>query len=91
MNRRDFLSLKPDRGKETLELSCERLCTCCIDERTTRRLFDNLDKVLRGVDILRVMDREGLSSEEFSLEFEALLTSFRGRGGRVEFSESFAR
>ena len=91
MNRRDFLSLKTDLGKETLELSCQRLCTCCIDERTTRRLFDNLNSVLRDVDILRVMDREGSSSGEFSLEFEALLTSFRARGGRVEFAESFAR
>ena len=35
--------------------------------------------------------REQISSEQFSLEFEALLTSFRGRGGRVEFAEAFAR
>ena len=56
-----------------------------------RQLFGNLEKVLRGVDILRVMDRETLSSEEFSLEFEALLTSFRARGGRVEFADVFAR
>ena len=56
-----------------------------------RQLFGNLEKVLRGVDILRVMDRETLSSEEFSLEFEALLTSFRARGGRVEFTDAFAR
>ena len=56
-----------------------------------RQLFGNLEKVLRGVDILRVMDRETLSSEEFSLEFEALLTSFGARGGRVEFAAAFAR
>ena len=56
-----------------------------------RQLFGSLEKVLRGVDILRVMDRETLSSEEFSLEFEALLTSFRARGGRVEFADAFAR
>ena len=56
-----------------------------------RQLFGNLEKVLRGVDILRVMDRETLSSEEFRLEFEALLTSFRARGGRVEFTDAFAR
>jgi hypothetical protein len=56
-----------------------------------RQLFGNLEKVLRGVDILRVMDRETLSSEEFSLEFEALLTSFRACGGRVEFADAFAR
>ena len=62
-----------------------------LDGRTTRQLFNNLGRVLRDVDILRVMDREWLSSEEFSLEFEALLTSFRARGGRVEFAEAFAR
>ena len=116
MNRRDFLLLKTDRGKETLELSCERLYMCCLntgptggqqndgfapvddgeplpalDERTTRQLFNNLDRVLQDVDILRVMDREWLPDEEFSLELEALLTSFRARGGRVELAEAFAR
>ena len=117
VNRRDFLLLKTDRGKQTLELSCERLYMCCLntgatggrqdygcfapvdngepptalDERTTRRLFDNLDRVLRDVDILRVMDRERLSSEEFSLECDALMRSLRARGGRVEFAAAFAR
>ena len=115
MNRRDFLSLKTDRGKEILHLSCERLYMCCLntgltgaeqdegfdpvadgeppaalDERTTRQLFQNLDRVLRDVDVLRVLDSEWLSNEEFSLEFEALLTSFRARGGRVEFADAFA-
>ena len=74
-----------------LEFSRERLYKCCHDETTMRQLFGNLEKVLRGVDILRVMDRETLSSEEFSLAFEALLTSFRARGGRVEFADVFAR
>ena len=123
MNRRDFLRLRTDRGKETLELSCERLYMCCVDtgatggqqddgigppddgfapvddgeppaaldEHRTRQLFNNLDRVLRDVDILRVMDREWLSSDEFRVEFEALLTSFRARGGRVEFADAFAR
>ena len=120
MNRRDFLSLKTDCGKEVLELSCERLYMCCLntgsrdaqreeglvpvddgeaplalDERTTRRLFDNLDRVLRDVDVLRVLDSERLSSErpssqDFRLEFEALLKSFRAQGGRVDFNDAFA-
>ena len=60
------------------------------DERTTEQLFVGLDRDLRDVDSLRVLDRRWIAgaSEELRLEFEALLASFRARGGHVEFSET---
>ena len=116
MNRRDFLLLRSDRGKEVLELSCERLYRCCLgtglrgashdeapepgedgeplpplDEPKTRHLFRNLDRVLQGVDVLRIMDSEWLSDGRMGVEFEALLESFRARGGRIELSTAFAQ
>ena len=57
-----------------------------IDERTAEELFQDLDRDLRGADVLRVLDRSWLASGEFRHKFEGLLASFRARGGRVEFS-----
>ena len=57
------------------------------DQRTTRQLFDNLERDLEGVDVLRVVDARWLASDDLRREFEALLASFRSRGGRVEFDE----
>lgn len=91
VNRRDFLSFKSDCGKKKLDLSRERLYRGCGDKGTMRRVFQNLDRVLKDIDTLRVMDANGPSDEAFEREFEALLASFRARGGRVEFSEAFAQ
>jgi hypothetical protein len=56
--------------------------------RTTEQLFENLRRDLVGIDRVRVVGPQWLSGadEELKREFDALLDSFRARGGRVEFS-----
>jgi hypothetical protein len=58
------------------------------DQRTTRQLFDNLERDLAGIDVLRVVDARWLAGDDLRGEFESLLTSFRSRGGRVEFHQT---
>ena len=57
------------------------------DERTTEQLFESLGRDLDGVDLLRVVEHRWLSEgdEELQTGFDGLLSSFRARGGRVEF------
>ena len=54
---------------------------------TTEQLFENLRADLDGADILRVVGHRWLSEgdEELRQGFSELLSSFRARGGRVEF------
>ena len=56
-------------------------------EHTTEQLFKNLRRDLDGIDRVRVVGLQWLSGadEELKREFDALLDSFRTRGGRVEF------
>ena len=56
-------------------------------ERTTEQLFANLERELDGADLLRVTGHRWLSEGEDELlrEFDKLVSSFRARGGRVEF------
>ncbi len=61
-----------------------------IEERTCEELFQDLDRELRGADVLRVLDRNWLVGEELKQEVDALLATFRARGGRVEFSRPMA-
>ncbi len=61
-----------------------------IEERTPEELFQDLDRDLRDADVLRVLDSSWLVGGEFRDKFEALLASFRARGGRVEFSRPMA-
>ncbi len=58
------------------------------DGRTTEELFESLGRDLDGVDLLRVVEPRWLSEgdEELQRGFDGLLSSFRARGGRVEFS-----
>ena len=57
------------------------------DGQTTEQLFANLERDLDGADILRVTGHRWLSEGEDELlrEFDKLVSSFRARGGRVEF------
>jgi hypothetical protein len=57
------------------------------DERTTKQLFANLERELDGADILRVTGHRWLSEGDGELlrEFDRVVSSFRARGGRVEF------
>lgn len=56
-------------------------------ERTTEQLFANLKRDLDGADILRVTGHRWLSEGEGELleKFDSLVSSFRARGGRVEY------
>ena len=56
-------------------------------ERTTEQLFTKLRRDLDGADVLRVTGHRWLSEGDGELlrEFDELVSSFRARGGRVEF------
>ncbi len=55
--------------------------------QTTEQLFANLERDLDGADLLRVKGHRWLSEgdDELRREFNRLISSFRDRGGRVEF------
>ena len=57
------------------------------EERTTEQLFVSLRRDLDGADILRVTGHRWLSegNGELLREFDELVSSFRARGGHVEF------
>ena len=52
-------------------------------ERTPQQLLEELDRELREVDVLRVVDSQWLDGD-LRRDFEHLLAVFRARGGRVE-------
>ncbi len=58
---------------------------------TTSELFEELERELAGADVLRVLERDWLTGEEFGREVEAHVEAFRRRGGRVEFHDSTAQ
>jgi len=57
------------------------------EERTTEQLFVDLERDMHGAELLRVTGHRWLSEgdEELRREFNRLVSSFRARGGRVEF------
>ncbi len=57
------------------------------EERTTEQLFADLERDMHGAELLRVTGHRWLSEgdEELRREFNRLVSSFRARGGRVEF------
>lgn len=59
-------------------------------EPTSEELFRDLERELSDADLVQVLDSEWLVSGEFQHEVEALLASFRARGGRVEYSRPTA-
>jgi hypothetical protein len=88
MNRREFLLLKPGRENHSAEISCERLYMRFLDSQmdgTTASLLTNLDEDLRHVEILHLTDSSWLSSEDLKQKLNPILTSFRSRGGTIEF------
>jgi hypothetical protein len=56
------------------------------DARTTRQLFDDLDRQLRGVETVQVTDMQWLTGD-LRREFGDLMRAFRARGGRVEIKK----
>jgi hypothetical protein len=91
MDRREFLLLKARSKPREIELSCKWLYEQCVDSQVTptvfdteamRRVFDDLDTRLRGVETVRVTNMRWLSGD-LRLEFGSLMRAFRSRGGRV--------
>ena len=54
------------------------------DTRTTEQVFADLERDLRGVDLVRVVGAEWLVAPELKGRLESVLTAFRAAGGRVE-------
>jgi len=84
MRRRDFLLLRVD-GKTTV-LSCESLFMRFLDaenDGTTERLFANLASDLDQVSAVTLVDRAWLSRDDLRTRVDAVLDTFRARGGRV--------
>lgn len=52
-------------------------------ERTPQHLFEQLDRELQTVEVLRVVDSQWLVGH-LRRDFDNLMASFRARGGRVE-------
>lgn len=55
------------------------------EERTTDQLFEGLDRDLGEVDVLRIVNRDWLVSEDLRRQLDALVKAFRARGGTVEY------
>jgi len=86
MNRRDFLLLRPDAGRDATILSCERLYMRYVDAEsaeTKAALFDVLARDLDATTRLRLTDTSWLSCDDLRERLDAVLARFRGRGGRV--------
>ena len=54
------------------------------ETRTTEQVFADLERDLRGVDLVRVVDAEWLTSPDLKGRLESVLTAFRAAGGRIE-------
>ena len=56
-----------------------------LNRRTPADLIQELESDLSRADVLRIVDRQWLASEEIGQHVEALVAAFRARGGLVEF------
>ena len=54
------------------------------ETRTTEQMFADLERDLRGVDLVRVVGAEWLVAPELKGRLESVLRAFRAAGGRVE-------
>ena len=54
-----------------------------VDEITTDELFADLERGLRGVDVVRVVDAAWLTSAELRQRLNSVLDGFRAGGGHV--------
>jgi hypothetical protein len=55
------------------------------EPRTLTQVFQELERDLRDVDVVRVRDTRWRLNEDVSMKLETLLAEFRRRGGRVEY------
>jgi hypothetical protein len=54
------------------------------DTRTTEQVFADLERDLRGVDLVRVVGAEWLASPELKGRLESVLAAVRAAGGQIE-------
>ena len=54
-----------------------------VDEITTDELFADLERDLRGIDVVRVVDAAWLTSAELRQRLNSVLDGFRAGGGHV--------
>ena len=54
-----------------------------VDEITTHEVFADLERELRGVDVVRVIDAAWLTSAALRQRLDSVLDGFRAGGGRV--------
>jgi hypothetical protein len=52
--------------------------------RSAVDLFEQIDRDLTDVDVLRITDREWLTSETLAHHLDRVVAEFHARGGRVE-------
>jgi hypothetical protein len=82
LTRRDLLLLHI-RADRSAELSCERLLMKYVDsliDGSTDDLFARLDEELRSVHLLRLVDTEWLSRDDFREALDRVLDVCRQRG-----------
>lgn len=87
MNRREFLTLRRERGRSVAVLSCEQLYMRWVDARadgTVGTLFDWLSTDLARADRVRLENAAWLADEELRRLTDAVLESMRLRGISVE-------
>jgi hypothetical protein len=57
-----------------------------LERRTPSQLFDEIDRELHGVDVLRITGASWLASAALSCRLDGLVDRFRAAGGRVEIT-----
>jgi hypothetical protein len=86
IDRRQFLLLKPARGRRSIDLSCEWLLMKFLDAEakgSTSELFARLEHDLGQLDELRLTETSWLTRRDLAQRLEPLVDAFRRRGGRV--------
>src|ERR1051325_2604079 len=54
------------------------------ERRSARQLFEQVERDLSEADVLRITDREWLTSATLAQQLDRVIAQFRARGGRVE-------
>ena len=87
IDRRDFLLLRPVRGRDAVVLSCEQLYMRYLDARadgTDGELFAHLADDLRTTKAVRLIHTSWLSDDDLKQRLDEVFDSFRKNGGRIE-------
>ena len=80
----DTQLVSPEAGNLSGDEPVEGEPPAVFDTRTAEQVFAELERDLRGVDVVRVVGTEWLASSELKGPVESILTAFRAAGGRIE-------